>query len=70
MRQSVLFIMTFLMLVLSVAASPRPLKQAKIKRYDLEGRDEGYDPYHHKPSKAYHDHPTPTPTPYDPYHGY
>ena len=40
--------MTFLMLVLSVAAIPRPLKQAKIVR---DGNDDDYDKYHHKPSK-------------------
>lgn len=54
MRQPALIAMTFLMLVLSVVASPRPLKQMKIKRGDLDGRDEGYDDGHHmhKPSKV------------------
>jgi hypothetical protein len=54
MRQPVLFAMTLLMLVLSVVAAPRPLKQAKIKRSDLDGRDDGYDDGHHwhKPSKV------------------
>ena len=53
MRQPVLITMTLLMLVLSIVASPHPLKQAKVKRGDLDGRDEGYgdDHHHHKPSK-------------------
>jgi hypothetical protein len=41
-----LIAMSLLMLVLSVAALPRPLKQAQIKR----GGDDGYD-HKHKPSK-------------------
>ena len=44
---------TLLLLVLSVFASARPLKQAKILRGDLrvDGRDDYDLPYHrHKPS--------------------
>ena len=48
MRQPILIVMTVLMLVLSVVATPRPLKQAKIKRGDLEGRDDAK----YKPSKT------------------
>ena len=46
---------TLLMLVLSVAAGPRPLKQAQIKRSGLEDREAdhygGYKPPH-GPSKV------------------
>jgi hypothetical protein len=60
--------MTLFMLVLSVVASPRPLKQAKIRRGDLDGRDDGYDDgygddYKHKPSKIYYPPTYPTPPP-------
>ncbi|KAH9063788.1 hypothetical protein EDB83DRAFT_2551970 [Lactarius deliciosus] len=50
MRQPTLIAMTLLMLVLSVVATPRPLKQAKIKRGDLNDRDDDYKK--HKPSKV------------------
>lgn len=52
MRQPVLIAMTLLMLVLSVVASPRPLKQAKIKRSDLDGRDYYEGDHKYKPSKV------------------
>jgi len=51
MRQPILIAMTLLMLVLGVVATPRLLKQAKIKRGDGGGyaRDENHKP---KPSKG------------------
>jgi hypothetical protein len=66
MRQTVLIVMSLLMLVLSVVALPRPLKQAKIRRGD-DDYDGGYDDDHHKhkPSKIYYP-PYPTPTHYYP----
>ncbi|KAH9180234.1 hypothetical protein EDB89DRAFT_2061942 [Lactarius sanguifluus] len=51
MRQPTLIAMTLLMLALSVVASPRPLKQAKIQRGDLNDRAD--DDKKYKPSKIY-----------------
>ncbi|KAH8996508.1 hypothetical protein EDB86DRAFT_2918986 [Lactarius hatsudake] len=58
-----LIAMTLLLLVLSITATP--LKQAKIKRGGLDGRDKGRDPWPTSstmgPSKHWH-HPHPTPS--------
>jgi hypothetical protein len=51
MHKLVLMTMTILMLFLSVAASPRPLKQAKIKRDDVQGVPVARD-WKPKPSKT------------------
>ncbi|KAH8988067.1 hypothetical protein EDB92DRAFT_1070317 [Lactarius akahatsu] len=64
-KMRTLIAMTLLLLFLSVTASP--LKQAKIKRGGLDGRDKGRDPRPTSTMTAskhwHHPHPTPSETP-------
>jgi len=68
-KMRILIAMTLLMFILTIVAAP--LKQAKIKRGSLNGRNNNYGRWYkppmtysrHSPSKTpgkYHTHPTPT----------